>query len=289
MSHIGLIAGDGRFPLEIARAARRRGRSVAAVAFRDLTDPGLEPEVARVCWLRLGELQAALDFLHDCGVSDAVLAGKISKSHLLRGVRGVRGVNSLEVDDRAASLLASLPDLRDGSILGGLAAALEQEGIRLGSQAELVPHLFVDEGVLGRVHPTPDQWADIEFGWPVARAVSGLDIGQTIVVHDRAVLAVEAIDGTDATIERSGKLGGVGLCIVKVAKPDQDPRFDLPAIGLDTIRSAARAGAGVLAFGAQQTVVLDRPELVERADELGIALVAVGAGGPNTLPNGRSG
>ena len=144
-------------------------------------------------------------------------------------------------------------------------------------------------GVLGRVHPTPDQWLDVQFGWPIAQAVGALDIGQTIVVSDRAVLAVEAIDGTDATIERAGKLGGAGLCIVKVAKPDQDPRFDLPAIGLDTIRSAARARAGVLAFEAQQTVVLDRPELAERADELGIALVAVGADGPNEAHDRRSG
>jgi DUF1009 family protein len=281
VSHIGLIAGAGRFPLEIARAARRHGRSVAAVAFRNVTDPGLGEVVDRVRWLDLGELQAALDFLHECGVLNAVLAGKVSKSSLLRERA------HLQADARATKLLEGLPDLRDGSILAALAAMLEQDGIRLEPQAELVPHLFVAEGVLGRVHPTPDQWLDVQFAWPIARAVGGLDIGQTIVVSDRAVLAVEAIDGTDATIERAGKLGTAGLCIVKVAKPDQDPRFDLPAIGLDTLRSAARAQAGVLAFEAQRTVVLDRQELVERADELGIALVAVGADGP--APNRRAG
>lgn len=281
MSHLGLIAGNGRFPLEIARAARRRGRSVAAVAFRDITDPGLGEVVDRVCWLGLGELQAALDFLHECGVSNAVLAGKVSKSRLLRERA------HLQADPRATRLLEGLSDLRDGSILAALAAALERDGIRLEPQAELVPHLFVTEGVLGRVHPTPDQWLDVQFGWPIAQAVGALDIGQTIVVSDRAVLAVEAIDGTDATIERAGKLGAAGLCIVKIARPDQDLRFDLPAIGLDTVQSAARARAGVLAFEAQRTVVLDRSELVERADEFGVALVAVGADGP--APNRRGG
>jgi DUF1009 family protein len=282
VSHFGLIAGAGRFPLELARAARRRGHCVAAIAFRNVTAPDLGELVDRVRWLGLGELQAALDFLHEWGVSNAVLAGKVSKSSLLRER------DHLDLDERATRLLEGLPDLRDGSILAGLAEALEQDGIRLEPQAELVPHLFVAAGVLGRVHPTPDQWLDIQFGWPIARAVSGLDIGQTIVVSDRAVLAVEAIDGTDATIERAGKLGAAGLCIVKVAKPDQDPRFDLPAIGLDTVRSAARAQAGVVAFEAHRTVVLDRTELVGRADELGIALVGVGADGPDSVPKSRA-
>jgi DUF1009 family protein len=279
----GLIAGDGRFPLEIARAARGGGRPVVAVAFHELTEPALEQEVEQLRWLGLGELQAALDFLLECGVSAAVLAGKVSKAALLREPRELRP------DARARRLLESLPDFRDQSILAALAAELERDGIRLEPQAELVPHLFVSEGVLGRVHPTPDQWRDIGFAWPIARAIAGLDIGQTIVVQERAVLAVEGIDGTDATIERAGKLGAAGLCIVKVAKPDQDPRFDLPAIGLDTLQSAARAGAGVLAFEARQTVVLDRPRVVERADELGIALVAVAAAGPDASPENPSG
>jgi DUF1009 family protein len=283
VSHLGLIAGAGRFPLEVARAARRHGHRVAAVAFRNLTAPGLGELVDRVRWLGLGELQAALDFLHECGVSSAVLAGKVSKSSLLRER------DHLDLDERATRFLEGLPDLRDGSILVGLAEALEEDGIRLEPQAELVPHLFVSAGVLGRVHPTPDQWLDIQFGWPIALAIGGLDIGQTIAVNDRAVLAVEAIDGTDATIERAGKLGAAGLCIVKVAKPDQDPRFDLPAIGLETVRSAARAQAGVVAFEAQRTVVLDRTELVELANELGIALVAVGADGPAAVPTSRAG
>lgn len=272
---IGLVAGDGRFPLEIARAARRSGLEVAAVAFLGVTEEGLGREVDRVCWHRLGELQASLDFLHQAGVTEAVLAGKVSKTHV------TSGLSALEPDRRATELLAGLPDLRDDSLLGALARTLEEEGIRLRPQAELVPELLVAEGILGRVKPTPAQWADIAFAWPIAKRLGGLDIGQTVVVHERAVLALEAIEGTNEAILRAGKLGGPGLCIVKVAKPDQDPRFDLPAVGLETIEAAVEAAAGVLAIEAKQTVVLDRAELLSRADEREIAVVAVSGAGPS--------
>jgi hypothetical protein len=144
-----------------------------------------------------------------------------------------------------------------------------------------VPELFVAEGILGRVEPSTAQWQDVAHAWPIAKQLAGLDIGQTVVVQERAVLALEAIEGTDAAIRRGGKLGRPGLCIVKVAKPDQDPRFDLPAVGPETIEVAVEATAGVIAFEAMQTVVLDRVEVIRRADECGIALVAVGSGGPS--------
>jgi DUF1009 family protein len=271
---IGLVAGDGHFPLEIARAARRRGDRVAAVAFSGITDARLAEDVEEVCWKQLGELQGALDFLHGAGVTEAVLAGKVSKTHLLLGLE------QLKPDARALALLADLPDLNDDSLLRALADTLEGDGITLLHQAALVPELFVGEGIQGQVHPTRAQWSDIAYGWPIARQLGGLDIGQTVVVHERAVLAVEAIEGTDAAIRRAGKLGRPGLCIVKTAKPDQDPRFDLPAIGLETMEAAAEAGAGVVAFEASQTVVLDRAEVIRRADACGIALVAVGEAGP---------
>lgn len=266
---LGLIAGDGRFPRELARAARAEGRKVVAIAFRGITDPGLESEVDELRWQALGELQAALDFLRERGALEAVMAGKVSKIHLAGGVEALRP------DARAARLLGTLSDLNDDTILGAIADELEREGIRISPQAALVPNLLAGEGVLGRVDPTPSQWDDIRFGWPIAKAIAGLDIGQTVVVHDRAVLAVEALEGTDEAIRRAGKLGRPGLCIVKVAKPDQDPRFDLPAVGLETIECAAGAGAAVLAFEAGSTLVLDRPELIRRADEAEIALVGV--------------
>ena len=245
------------------------------MAFPGITDAALESEVAAVQWQPLGQLQAALDFLRAEGVSEAVMAGKVSKTHLVTA----RG--DLDPDARARALLESLPDLRDDSILRALADTLSEAGIRLGPQAELVPELLVPEGVLGRVAPTPEQWADIAFAWPIARQLGAVDVGQTVVVMDRAILAVEAIEGTDATIRRAGKLGRPGLCILKLAKPNQDPRFDLPAVGLETLVAAQEASAGVLAFEASQTVVFDRGELIGRADASNIAVVALGALGPS--------
>jgi hypothetical protein len=228
--------------------------------------------VAHVEWLGPGQVGAALAFLHRAGVRDAVMAGKVPKQQLLSG--------RLELDERAREIFSGLPDLRDASVLGALAGALEAEGFRLRPQAEWVPELLAPEGVLGRVHPTPSQWGDLSFGWPIARALAAWDIGQTIVVQDRTVLAVESIEGTDETIRRGGRLGRLGLCIVKVARPEQDPRFDLPTIGPATLAAAAEAGAQVLAVEARRTLVLDREALVRHANQVGIALVGIPEAGP---------
>ena len=154
-------------------------------------------------------------------------------------------------------------------------AALEGEGIALRPQAELVPELLAPSGVWGRVNPTPAQQSDVSYGWQVARQVAELDIGQTVVIHEGAVVAVEAIEGTDEAIRRAGKLGRSGLCIVKLAKPEQDPRFDLPTIGPRTMEVAAQSGVGVVAVEAGRTIVLNREAVVARADAAGIAVVGV--------------
>jgi DUF1009 family protein len=279
---LGLIAGDGTFPREIAQAARRQGRSVAAVAFRDLTAPALEAEVSRLCWLRLGEVEPLFAFFRETGVADAVIVGKFSKTFLYREL------GELRPDARALELLARLEDHRDDSILQLLVRALEEEGVRLAPQAELVPELLAEEGVLSRVRPTREQWRDIAFAWPIAKALGELGIGQSVVVQDRVLLAVEAIEGTDAAIRRAGQLGRPGACVVKVAKPHQDLRFDLPTIGADTLASAVAAQAAVLAFEAHHTVVLERSELVARADAEGVALVAVGSAGPELSPDAEA-
>ncbi len=209
----------------------------------------------------------ALAFLSAAGVGQAVMAGKVSKAGLVAG--------RLELDERGRSLLSGLPDLRDGTVLAALASALEAEGIELRPQSELVPQLIAPEGTLGRVNPTPEQLQDVAFGWPIAREIAGMDVGQTIVVLERSVVAVEALEGTDEAIRRAGKLGRRGLCIVKVARPEQDPRFDLPAIGPGTLEVAALSGVEVLAIEAGRTVVLDREAVVARADASGIALIGV--------------
>ena len=269
---LGLIAGDGGLPRAIARAARANGREVVGVAFPGITDPELEDDVARIAWLSPGQVGGSLAFLTAAGVGEAVMAGKVSKADLVAG--------QLELDDRGRALVGELPDLRDGTVLAALAAALEAEGIDLRPQAELVPELIAAEGVLGRVDPTSEQLRDVAFGWPIAREIAGLDIGQTLVVCERSIVAVEALEGTDEVIRRAGKLGRSGLCIVKVARPEQDPRFDLPAIGPGTLEVAAHSGVGVVAVEAGRTVVLDREAVVARADASGIALIGVPAEGP---------
>jgi DUF1009 family protein len=273
---LGLIAGMGTFPLDIARSARRRGRDVVAIAYHRHTDPRIEAAASAVTWLHPGEVAAAVEALCAAGVRDAVLAGKVPKAALCADPEGLR------LDADASRILARLPARGDAALLAAVADHLEGSGIRLLDQAELVPELLAGEGPLGRARPTAAQAADIAFAWPIAKAVAALDIGQTVVVKDRMVLAVEAIEGTDAAILRAGGIAS-GACAVKVAGPKRDPRFDLPAVGPETARALIAAGAAALAFEAGRTVVLDRDALVAAADARGIALVGVTAGGLSGL------
>lgn len=264
---LGLVAGLGRFPLELARGARAGGRSVVAAALRELADPAVEDCADRVEWLWLGELEALFRCFHAAGVREVVLAGKVPKTFLWTRPDAVRP------DGRALALLATLRDRADDTLLGAVAGALEAEGFRLRGQGEVVPHLLAPEGVLGRVRPTPEQLRDVAFGWPVAKALGGVDVGQTVVVRGRAVLALEAVEGTDEAIRRGCALGGPGACVVKVAKPRQDPRFDVPAVGVDTVRAIAAGGGAVLAVEARRTLLLERGDTVREADACGVALL----------------
>lgn len=277
---LGLIAGDGDLPAAIVEAARQGGRPVVAVAFPGITAPALEGRVDRMAWLAPGELEAALDFLQGQGVRQAVMAGKVSKQALLAG--------RLELDSRARAMLSRLPDWNDATLLSAIADEIAAAGIELLPQAGLVAHLEAPEGVLGGLAPSPDQWREVALGWPVARTLADLDVGQTVVVQGRSVVAVEAVEGTDETIRRAGRLAGPGLCIVKVARPQQDPRFDLPAIGPGTVAAAAEAGAGVLAVEASRSLILERERVVEQAEAAGIALVGVPSGGPDAVSSGEA-
>jgi len=262
---IGIVAGSGQLPLEVARAARRRGRRVAAVAFPDATDRGLADCVDSLTWVRPGEVGAILEAFATAQVSEAVLAGTVAKRALWADP------SRLGADDHGQALLDRLGDRTDLSILAGVERVLRERGIRLLGQAELVPELLAGAGPLGRVRPTPAQLADAAFAWPVARALARLDVGQTLVVKDRAVLSVEAAEGTDAAIRRAGAIAR-GAVVLKLARPGQDPRFDLPAIGSGTIAAMRDAGASALVFEAHWTLVLERPELVAAADAGGIAV-----------------
>ena len=270
-SVLGLIAGQGAFPLALARSARRAGRRVACVAFRDLTDPGIAGEVADLTWIHPGEVGIGIAAFHAAQVRDAVMAGRVPKAALFRNL------DALHLDGQARALIERLGDRRDDTILGVVAAHLEAQGIHLLPQWAPAPDLLAPEGPLGARDLSPRERADVEFGVPIARRMGALDIGQTVVVKDGVVLAVEAIEGTNAAIRRAGAFAA-GACVIKVAKPQQDPRFDVPAVGAGTLAALLEARATVLAIEAGATVVLEREELLPGADAHGIAVVGVAPG-----------
>jgi hypothetical protein len=265
---LGLIAGQGVFPLEVARTAQRRGVRVACVALRNQTRPEIEGAVESITWIYPGEVGAGLAAFRAAGVREVVMAGKVTKSDLFENP------DALRLDAKAAGLMSEITDRKDDTILGKLADFLETLGLRILPQYALTPELLVEEGVLTATRPSEAQRADIAFGFPIAKTIGALDIGQTVVVKDRAVLAVEAIEGTDAAIRRAGAIAR-GACVVKVAKPGQDPRFDVPTIGPGTVAVLAEANVAVLAIEAGATVVLERDAVVRAADRHGIAIVAV--------------
>jgi DUF1009 family protein len=270
---LGLIAGQGGLPVEIARAARRAGRPVAAIALRDFASPELASLCSSIHWLAPGAIANALAALSASGAKEVVLAGKVPKGALF----ATEAAAALALDARAESELAALPDRRDASILLRVVSGLEALGLRVLPQAELVPELLAGEGPLAGPAPTPQQLRDIGAGFPIARALAAADVGQTLVLHSGSVLAVEAIEGSDEAIRRGGRYAR-GATVLKVARPDQDPRFDLPAIGPDTLDALCEVGARCLAVEAGRTLLIDRERLCARAGESGIALVGVVVG-----------
>ena len=272
-SVLGLIAGQGAFPLAVARSAKRAGRRVACVAFRDLTDPGIAREVEDVTWIHPGEVATGIAAFRAAQVRDAVMAGRVPKAALFRNP------DALHLDGEARALIARLGDRRDDTILGMVAAHLESQGIHLLPQWAPAPELLAPVGALGSRDLTAAERADVEFALPIARRMGALDIGQTIAVKDGVVLAVEAVEGTNAAIRRAGEFAA-GACVVKVAKPQQDPRFDVPAVGAGTLAALVDAKAHALAIEAGATVVLERDELLRGADAHGIAVVGVSSEKP---------
>ncbi len=261
---IGLIAGNGRFPLLFARAAREIGHAVVAVALEGETDPELERWVDHLSWVRLGELNRLIDSFKQRGVTTAVMAG---------GVRKARMFGDARPDLRAMKLLAKLALKRDDSMLRAIADELGSEGIEVVASTAFLAELTTPRGVLTRRRPTPEEEQDVERGWGIAKEIGRLDVGQCVVLKDRTVLAVEAIEGTDETIRRAGRLAGAGAVVIKVCKPNQDLRFDLPCAGPDTIGAMAEVGATVLALEAGASLTLERDEMLRRADAAGIAVL----------------
>lgn len=264
-SRIGLIAGSGQFPIIFSKEAQAQGYAVYAVAYKNEADAKLEQVVEMVEWLYLGQVKRVLRFFKQNNITEAVMMGGICKPNAF---------SSLHFDSRAISILARMRSTHDDGILRAFAQTLEKEGIKIKDSTFLLPGLLAPAGCWTKRKPSKSEKADITLGWRVAKEIGRLDVGQCIVVLAGSVLAVEAIDGTDATIKRGGQLGQGQAVVVKVCKPNQDRRFDVPAVGVETIRAMQSAGAKVLAIEAEQTVVFDRQEMVALADRLGMIIVA---------------
>jgi DUF1009 family protein len=273
-SPVGLIAGNGTFPREFARRARAAGLNVVALAHRGETDPALADEVDTCLWVRVGQLGKIIRQLRVHGVRQVALAGGISRVRLFGGVR---------LDWRGAALVARLRSVRDDVVLRGIAAELERSGLTVFSAALLLDKGLAPEGTLTRRQLPDDRVADARIGWEAAKAIGALDIGQTVVVADGLVVAVEAVEGTDRAIARAHELGGRNLVVVKVCKPHQDERLDLPTIGRGTIERCTAAGVVALVIEAGRTIILEPDEVVRAADAAGIAIVAV-SGPPALTP-----
>lgn len=265
---IGLIAGNGRFPFLFAENARRLGYRVSAVALKGETDPSLDRVVDRVHWIALGQLGQLIKAFRRDGVTQAVMVGGVKKTHLFADIRP---------DLRSLALLRRVRVRKDDTLLRALAAELEAEGIHIRESTFGMDGLLAEEGKLTRRAPTKAEWRDIEFGWEMAQAIGRLDIGQCVVVKDLVVLAVEAVEGTDAAIRRGSALGRAGAVVVKRFKPQQDLRFDLPAVGPKTVEAMVEGGARVLAIEAGRALFLDRAEAIAAADAAGIAIMGIKA------------
>lgn len=269
---IGLIAGKGQFPLLVAQAARRQGLAVVAVAHRGETDPALEALTDECHWVYVGQLGKIIRTLKQAGVRQAVMAGGISRPRLFREFRP---------DWRAFKLIRRVGPGHDDRLLRAVAQEFEGEGIAIVSPMLYLKELLAPTGPLSRRRPTALEFRDIDYGFQLAKALGRLDLGQCVVVRRQVATALEAVEGTDETIRRGGRLAGRGAVVVKVCKPGQDLRFDLPAVGLDTVRVMRQVEAAVLAVEAGKTIIFDREEMLALADEAGIAVWGVQAPEPD--------
>ena len=268
METLGLLAGIGHLPVDVAKSAKKLGYKVAAIAVVPETDPEL-PENADVFYdINVGKLGKIIKTLKQHNVKNVTMIGKVTKEVLYKN-------GAIVPDLTAIRLLASLPDRKDDTIMNALVKLVEGEGMHVMDQSELIKPLLPEPGVLTKRKPTEQEWEDMRFGFRMAKELGRLDIGQTVVVKNRAVMALEAIEGTDACILRGGFLGKGGVIVAKTAKPAQDKRFDIPSVGTDTLTSMIHAGASGIVIEAGRTLLVDRERTLAMADEKGITVVSV--------------
>jgi DUF1009 family protein len=263
---LGLIAGNGRFPFLIAAGARRAGRRVVTVAIKEEAFPELEASVDEWHWVGLGQLGKCIDTLKRAGVTEAVMAGQVQHKRIF---------SNIVPDLKLITVLARLVIKNTDSLIGAVADILESEGIRLLPSTSFIEDQLASVGPMTRRKPSRDEEQDIAYGLHIAGRLTEMDLGQTVVVKSRAAVALEAMEGTDETIERAGRIAGKGIVVVKLAKPRQDMRFDVPVVGDRTLATLSTAGATVLAVEAGKTLLFDRPAFLADADQRGLAVVGV--------------
>jgi DUF1009 family protein len=267
MEKIGLIAGNRKFPLLFAASARKKGYSVVAVAVKGDTSSEIRKLADKVYWVSLAEFSSIFDIFKSEGIKKIVMAGQISPFRLFS-----REVNKSR---ELKQILTGLKDKKTDTLFGAVAKRLEDAGFSLLDSTTFIEEHLPKKGILTRLQPDFDTWEDIYFGLNLAKAVAELDIGQTVAVKSKVIVAVEAFEGTDNLIRRAARTGGRGVVVVKVSKPRQDMRFDIPVVGLKTVRGLIKAGARCLAFEADKTLFLDREESIALADKKGVSIVAV--------------
>jgi UDP-2,3-diacylglucosamine hydrolase len=270
---LGLVAGGGQFPLLVAEGARKQGYSVSAVAFDKETSPDINRASDRVMWIKLGQLGKMIRFLKKEEASAVAFAGPVNKP----------GAFNIRPDLRAIKLLLGLKSRNDNSLLSAVARELDSENLNVVSALEFVPELVSPSGLLTRRSPTAGEKKDILFGWPLIKNIGAMDIGQCIVVRERVVVAVEAIEGTDETVLRAGRLAGRDHTVIKTFKPGQDRRIDLPALGLGTVETMIKARASCLAYESGSSLFFDLPGAVRLADRNKIAILGIDPARPVEL------
>ena len=260
----GLIAGNGRFPFLVLDGAGSRGFDLSVVAIKEETDPSIEDKAKELTWVGIGQLGKMIAFFKGQGVTKVVMAGQVKHVQIFSGAMP---------DVRMVKMLWNLPRRNTDALIGGVAAELAKEGIELIDSTFFIPDQLAPEGVLTKRQPTDLESENIDYGLHIADEISRLDLGQTIVVRSKACVAIEAMEGTDATIRRAGELAKGKLTVVKVAKPDQDMRFDVPVVGVPTIQAMIDAGATCLSITAGKTLIFDRPEMLDLANAHKICIV----------------
>ena len=267
MDKIGLIAGNRKFPLLVSSAAKRANYYVVAVAIKGDTSPKLKEFVDKIYWIGLNEFRRMVEIFKAEGITKVIMAGQISPHRLFS--------REIEKDEELKKLLESIKDQKANTIFGAIAEKLKELGLELMSSTTFIEDCMPKKGTLTKIEPDFSVWEDVYFGLGLAKAIGYFDIGQTVAVKKKAIVAVEALEGTDNLIKRAGKITRGGITVVKVSKPKQDARFDIPVVGLNTIKHLVKAGAVCLAIEADKTLFIDKEESLKLADRKGISIVAV--------------